>query len=90
VDLDAVNLVSWMAIMAGGLGLFVSDWSPGNEVLSVPQFHVSIFVAGIVWGMFCGFMGGKICMGLCSLKSILFKNNPGNTIVERFLWGRLD
>jgi Fe-S-cluster formation regulator IscX/YfhJ len=26
----------------------------------------------------------------CSLKSILFKNNPGNTIVERFFWGRLD
>jgi hypothetical protein len=68
VDLDAVNLVSWMAIMAGGLGLFVSDWSPGNEVLSVPQFHVSIFVAGIVWGMFCGFMGGKFCMGLGCVK----------------------
>jgi hypothetical protein len=26
----------------------------------------------------------------CSLKSILFKNNLGNTIVERFFWGRLD
>jgi hypothetical protein len=26
----------------------------------------------------------------CSLKSILFKNNPGNTIEERFFWGRLD
>jgi hypothetical protein len=26
----------------------------------------------------------------CSLKSILFKNNPRNTIVERFFWGRLD
>jgi hypothetical protein len=26
----------------------------------------------------------------CSLKSIIFKNNPGNTIVERFFWGRLD
>jgi hypothetical protein len=26
----------------------------------------------------------------CSLKSILFKNNPGNTIVERLFWGRLD
>jgi hypothetical protein len=28
--------------------------------------------------------------GTCSLKSILSKNNPGNTIVERFFWGRLD
>jgi hypothetical protein len=50
--LDAVNLVSWIAIMVGGLGLFVSDWSPGNAVLSVPQFHESIFVAGIIWGVF--------------------------------------
>jgi hypothetical protein len=51
VDLDAVNLVSWMAIMAGGLGLFVSDWSPGNEVLSVPQFHVSIFGWEVLYGV---------------------------------------
>jgi hypothetical protein len=25
VDLDVVSLVSWMAIMDGGVGLFVSD-----------------------------------------------------------------
>jgi hypothetical protein len=25
VDLDAVSLVSWIAIMDGGVGLFVSD-----------------------------------------------------------------
>jgi hypothetical protein len=51
--LDAVNLVSWIAIMVGGLGLFVRlDWSPGTAVLSVPQFHESIFMAGVVWRVF--------------------------------------
>jgi hypothetical protein len=37
-----------MAIMDGGVGLFIISCKPGNVVLSVPQFHVSIFVAGFV------------------------------------------
>jgi hypothetical protein len=41
-----------MAIMDGGVGLFVISCSPGNAVLSVPQFHISIFVAGFVHGIF--------------------------------------
>jgi hypothetical protein len=48
VDLDAVSLVSWMAIMDGGEGLFVNDWSPGRAVFSVPQFHEIILVSGFV------------------------------------------
>jgi hypothetical protein len=32
VDLDAVSLVSCMAIMEGGVGLFISVWRPGNAV----------------------------------------------------------
>lgn len=48
VDLDAVSLVSWMAIMDGGVGLFANDCSPGNAVFSVPQFHDIIFVGGFV------------------------------------------
>jgi hypothetical protein len=41
-----------MAIMDGGIGLFIISCSPGNAVLRVPQFHVSIFVVGFVYGMF--------------------------------------
>jgi hypothetical protein len=37
-----------MAIMDGGVGLFVNDWSPGSAVFSVPQFHDIILVAGFV------------------------------------------
>jgi hypothetical protein len=48
VDLDAISLVSCMVIMWGGIGLFISDCSPGSAVLSVPQFHVSMLVAGVV------------------------------------------
>jgi hypothetical protein len=47
-----------MAIMDGGAGLFVRDWSPSNAVLSVLQFHETILVFGLVCGMFWGFMGG--------------------------------
>jgi hypothetical protein len=32
VDLDALSLVSWMAIMDGGVGLFVMSCSPGSVV----------------------------------------------------------
>jgi hypothetical protein len=48
VDLDAVSLVSWMAIMAGGVGLFVNDCSPSSPVFSIPQFYDIILVAGFV------------------------------------------
>jgi hypothetical protein len=34
-----------MAMMAGGVGLFVNDCSPGSAVFSVPQFHDIILVA---------------------------------------------
>jgi hypothetical protein len=37
-----------MAIMVGGVSLLVSDCNPGRGVLSVPQFHVIILVAGFV------------------------------------------
>jgi hypothetical protein len=36
VDLEAVSLVSWMAIMEGGMDLFISACSPGMAVLSAP------------------------------------------------------
>jgi hypothetical protein len=52
VDLDAMSLVSWMAIMDGGEGLFVNACSHGTAVFSVPQFHVIILVAGFMWGVF--------------------------------------
>jgi hypothetical protein len=48
VDLDAVNLVSCMAITEGGVGLFISACSPGNVVLSAPQFHDNMLVVGFV------------------------------------------
>jgi hypothetical protein len=52
VDLDIVSLVFCIVIMVGGLGVFVSDWSPGNAVLSVPQFQEIIWVARFVCGVF--------------------------------------
>jgi hypothetical protein len=52
VDLDVVSLVSCIAIMDGGLGVFVSDWSLGNAVLSIPQFQEIIWVARFVCGVF--------------------------------------
>jgi hypothetical protein len=51
VDLDAVSLVSWMAIIDGGVGLFVSACIPGSAVFSVPQFHDIILVSGFVYGV---------------------------------------
>jgi hypothetical protein len=48
VDLEAVSLVSWIAIMEGGVGLFVNDWSHGSAVFSVPQFHDNMVVSGFV------------------------------------------
>jgi hypothetical protein len=36
VDLDVVSLVSCMAIMEGGVGLFISACRPGNVVWSEP------------------------------------------------------
>ena len=68
VDLDAVSLVSCIAITDGGLGVFVIDWSPSNAVLSVPQFQEIIWVARFVCGVCCVFMGGWFCVGLGCVK----------------------
>jgi hypothetical protein len=35
-------------------------------------------------------LNAPFLISIRSLKSILSKNNPRNTIVERFFWGRLD
>jgi hypothetical protein len=51
VDLDAVSLVSCMAIMEGGVELFVNACRLGSAVLSAPQFHDNILVAGFLYGM---------------------------------------
>jgi hypothetical protein len=51
VDLDVVSLVSWMAIIDGGVGLFVNAWSLGSAVFSVPQFHDIILVSRFVCGV---------------------------------------
>jgi hypothetical protein len=51
VDLFVVSLVSCMAIMEGGVGLFINACRPGNAVLSIPQFHDSMLVAGFVYGV---------------------------------------
>jgi hypothetical protein len=68
VDLDAVSLVSCMAIIEGGVGLFVNACSPGRAVLSAPQFHDSMLVAGFVYGVFHGCRMGCSCMGLGVVK----------------------
>jgi hypothetical protein len=57
-----------MAIMAGGVGLFISDCSPTDAILSAPQFHDIMLVAGFIRGVFCGFMDGWFCMGLGCVK----------------------
>jgi hypothetical protein len=51
VDLDAVSLVSCMAIIEGGVGLFIDACRPDNVVWSEPQFHVNMLVAGFVYGV---------------------------------------
>jgi hypothetical protein len=51
-------LVSCMAIMEGGMGLFINACSPGNVVFSAPQFHNSMLVAGFVYGMLCAYSIG--------------------------------
>jgi hypothetical protein len=64
VDLEAVSLVSWMAIMEGGMGLFISACSPGMAVLSAPQFHDSMLVAEFICRMLHGCRIGCSCMEL--------------------------
>jgi hypothetical protein len=51
VDLDAVSLVSCMAIMEGGVVLFINACRLGIAELSVPQFHDNILVAGFMYGV---------------------------------------
>ena len=43
-----------MAIMDGGIGLFVMSCSPGNAILSMPQFHISIVWLGLYTRYFEG------------------------------------
>jgi hypothetical protein len=57
-----------MAIMDGGVGLFVNDWNPSSTVFRVPQFHDIILVAGFVCVVCGGIMGGWCCMGLGCVK----------------------
>jgi hypothetical protein len=57
--LDAVSLVSWMAIIDGGFSLFIRAWSPGSAIFSVPQFHESIYwlldlCGGCAEGLYAG------------------------------------
>jgi hypothetical protein len=59
-----MSLVSCMAIIEGGVGLFINACKPDKAVLSAPQFHDSILVAGFVYGMFRGCRIGCSCMGL--------------------------
>jgi hypothetical protein len=46
-----MSLVSCMAIMEGGVDLFVNACIPGSAVLSAPHFQDNILVAGFVYGM---------------------------------------
>jgi hypothetical protein len=68
VDLDAVSLISCMAIMEGDVGLFTSACSLGKTVLSAAQFQDSMWVAGFVYEMFHGFRIGWFCLGLGNVK----------------------
>jgi hypothetical protein len=68
VDLDAVSLVSCMAIMEGGVGLFINACRPGNVVFSAPQFHDSMLVAGFVYGVLCPCSIGWSWIGLGIVK----------------------
>jgi hypothetical protein len=68
VDLEAVSLVSWIAIMEGGVGLLVSTCSPSMAVFSAPQFHNNILVDVFVCGMLCGCRIGCSCAGLGVVK----------------------
>jgi hypothetical protein len=54
VDLDAVSLVSCMAIMEGCGGLFINVCRRGIAVWSAPQFHDNMVVAGFVCRVLCG------------------------------------
>jgi hypothetical protein len=68
VDLDAVSLVSCIAIMEGGVGLFVNACRPSSVVLSAPQFHDSMLVAEFVYGVLCACRIGWSRMGLGVVK----------------------
>jgi hypothetical protein len=63
-----VSLVSCMAIMEGGVGLFINAYSPGSAVFSAPQFHDNMLVAGFVYGVLCVCRIGWFCMGLGVVK----------------------
>ena len=53
MDLDAVSLVSCMAIIEGGVGLFINACRLDKAMLSIPQFHDIMLVAGFVYRVLC-------------------------------------
>jgi hypothetical protein len=63
-----VSLVFCMAIIEGGVGLFISACNPGNAVLSIPQFHDSMLVLGFVCGVLRGCRIGWSWVGLGNVK----------------------
>ena len=68
MDLDAVSLVSYMAIMERGVCFFVNACRPGSVVLSVSQFHDIMLVSGFVYGVLCAYRIGCSWMGLGIVK----------------------
>jgi hypothetical protein len=68
VDLDIVSLVSCMAIMMGGVGLFINACRPGNAVWSEPQFHDNMLVARFVYGILRACRIGWFWIGLRIVK----------------------
>jgi hypothetical protein len=68
VDLDAMSLVSCMAIMEGSVGLFINACRPGNAVWSEPQFHDSMLVARFVYGVLHACRIGWFWIGLGIMK----------------------
>jgi hypothetical protein len=68
VNLDAVSLVSCMAIVEGGVGLFINACRPGIAISSEPQFYDSMLMAGFVYGVLRTCMIGWFWMGLGIVK----------------------
>jgi hypothetical protein len=68
VDLDVVSLVSCMAIMEGGVVLFINACRPGSVVWNEPQFHDNMLAAGFVYGMLRACNIGWFWIGLGVVK----------------------
>jgi hypothetical protein len=63
-----VSLVSYIAIMEGGVGLFINACRSGNAVLSTPQFHDNILEARFVYGVLRACRIGWFWIGLGVVK----------------------